>query len=434
VQSLANTLMFDVYDGIQDMPGATAVRAKVIERVASYLDALSKDADAADSSYQISLAEAYERLGGAQRHEWKGEGGGWDDAYRSFQTAHELRKKLLERYPNSEHGLLGAYNTCAAMAILVQDRDRAEENLQLITEANQYAERLVQLFPDNVKYRQSLPRRQHNLGLALILNDRAGEALPVLRKAMAGFAALAAADTADVSDRANLGISTKLYAQCMTLTSGGADTAEAAFHRAVRAYEDVTARRPNNVEMRMQLADANYLLARFTWLVRQQPDSAAAHAGVAAHMLEQVAASDSASRSRAGAALAARATWAEILAEAGRTAEARAILDASQVRIEAMAASDTSDTMLLEMVPRVYFARGLVEMQSPLPHAASREAYARARPWLARAMEAFDRALAHQGGKFDLAEEEKARIRRALAACDSAAGKGALSQSRVPPR
>jgi non-specific serine/threonine protein kinase/serine/threonine-protein kinase len=433
VQALANTLMFDVFDGIQDMPGSTAVRQKVIERAASYLEALSKDA-AADSSFQISLADAYERLGGAQRHEWKGEGSGWDDAYRSFQTAHDLRKKILARYPNSEHGLLGAYNTCSAMALLVQDRDRAEEDLQLIREAEQYAERLVQLCPENVKYRQSLPRRQHNMALALILNDRESEAAPVLRKAMAGFAALSAADTADVTDRAYLGLSTKLYAQCMTLTPGGADRAEAAFRRAVYAYEEVTARRPNNTEMRVQLADAHYLLARLMWLVRQQPDSAAAHLGIAVRMLEQVAASDSANRSRASAVMAARATWAEMLAEAGRTAEARALLAASQARIEAMAASDTSQTMLLEMVPRVYFARGLVEMQSPLPRTASREAYARARPWLARAEQAFDRALAHEGGKWDLSAEEKARIQRALAACDSAAGKGVLAQRQGPTR
>ena len=62
VQALANTLMFDVYDGIENMPGATAVRRSVIEKTSKYLDALAQQAGR-DSSMRFSLADAYERLG-----------------------------------------------------------------------------------------------------------------------------------------------------------------------------------------------------------------------------------------------------------------------------------------------------------------------------------------------------------------------------------
>jgi non-specific serine/threonine protein kinase/serine/threonine-protein kinase len=65
VRSLANSLLFDIHDSIQDLPGATAARKVLVDRAVQYLDSLAQEA-AGDPGLQRELASAYERLGDLQ--------------------------------------------------------------------------------------------------------------------------------------------------------------------------------------------------------------------------------------------------------------------------------------------------------------------------------------------------------------------------------
>src|SRR5260370_33771710 len=64
-RKLANSLIFEVHDGIRDLPGSTPVRKLVVSRAAEYLDSLAKDSEG-DSGLQIELSAAYMRLGEVQ--------------------------------------------------------------------------------------------------------------------------------------------------------------------------------------------------------------------------------------------------------------------------------------------------------------------------------------------------------------------------------
>jgi non-specific serine/threonine protein kinase/serine/threonine-protein kinase len=65
VRALANSLMFDVHDSIQDLPGSTPARKLLVERALRYLDTLSRDTTS-DASLQRELATAYEKVGTVQ--------------------------------------------------------------------------------------------------------------------------------------------------------------------------------------------------------------------------------------------------------------------------------------------------------------------------------------------------------------------------------
>ncbi len=65
VRALANSLLFEIHDSIQDLPGSTAARKLLVDRALQYLDSLSQEAgDAPD--LQRELAAAYERVGDVQ--------------------------------------------------------------------------------------------------------------------------------------------------------------------------------------------------------------------------------------------------------------------------------------------------------------------------------------------------------------------------------
>ena len=65
VRELANSLIFEIHDSIQGLPGATPSRKLLLDRAVQYLDKLSQDA-AGDVNLQRELAWAYQRLATVQ--------------------------------------------------------------------------------------------------------------------------------------------------------------------------------------------------------------------------------------------------------------------------------------------------------------------------------------------------------------------------------
>ena len=65
VRKLANSLIFEIHDSIQDLPGATPSRKLLLDRALEYLDKLSTDT-AGDVDLQRELAWGYQRLSAVQ--------------------------------------------------------------------------------------------------------------------------------------------------------------------------------------------------------------------------------------------------------------------------------------------------------------------------------------------------------------------------------
>jgi len=65
VRKLANSLIFEIHDSIEALPGATPSRRLLLNRAVEYLDNLSQDASG-DLNLQRELAWAYERLATVQ--------------------------------------------------------------------------------------------------------------------------------------------------------------------------------------------------------------------------------------------------------------------------------------------------------------------------------------------------------------------------------
>jgi eukaryotic-like serine/threonine-protein kinase len=65
VRKLANTFVFDIYDGMTEIPGTASVRARVVTTALEYLDSLAREAEG-DVALQAELAGAYKRIGDVQ--------------------------------------------------------------------------------------------------------------------------------------------------------------------------------------------------------------------------------------------------------------------------------------------------------------------------------------------------------------------------------
>jgi serine/threonine protein kinase len=64
-RQLANSLLFELHDAIQELPGSTAARALIIQRSLKYLDRISA-ASPGNAALQLEAAEGYKKLGDVQ--------------------------------------------------------------------------------------------------------------------------------------------------------------------------------------------------------------------------------------------------------------------------------------------------------------------------------------------------------------------------------
>jgi serine/threonine protein kinase len=100
VRKLANSLMFEIHDSIQNMPGATATRKLLLERALEYLDSLAKEASG-DVSLQRELAAAYLRIGSLQGSTVDASMGQTNDALASFKKAVAIREAVTKADPSN---------------------------------------------------------------------------------------------------------------------------------------------------------------------------------------------------------------------------------------------------------------------------------------------------------------------------------------------
>lgn len=95
VRALANSLLFEIHDSIQDLPGSTAARKLLVDRALQYLDSLSQEAgDTPD--LQRELAAAYERVGDVQGNPYFANLGDTAGAVASYRKSLRIRLDLVD--------------------------------------------------------------------------------------------------------------------------------------------------------------------------------------------------------------------------------------------------------------------------------------------------------------------------------------------------
>ncbi|HEY1261967.1 MAG TPA: serine/threonine-protein kinase [Terriglobales bacterium] len=94
VRKLANSLIFELHDSIQDLPGSTPARKLIVERALEYLDSLAQESRE-DVSLQRELADAYQRIGNVQGGPFGPNVGDTVLAIKSYEKALRIRQALL---------------------------------------------------------------------------------------------------------------------------------------------------------------------------------------------------------------------------------------------------------------------------------------------------------------------------------------------------
>lgn len=100
VRALAHSLMFEIHDGISNLPGSTPVRQLLVSKALRYLDSLSQEAGG-DAALQRELAAAYDRVGDLQWSVDYANQGDSVGSLQSYRKALAIRESLAGAEPEN---------------------------------------------------------------------------------------------------------------------------------------------------------------------------------------------------------------------------------------------------------------------------------------------------------------------------------------------
>jgi eukaryotic-like serine/threonine-protein kinase len=149
VRKLANSLIFEIHDSIQNLPGATPARKLLLDRALQYLDSLSKEASG-DVSLQRDLAAGYLRIGMVQGSTVDASLGQTDDALSNLRKAVALREAIAKANPNNTDDQLNLAIAYRNLARVLRGAGRLEARAP-IDQALAATERLSKQAPGNVE-------------------------------------------------------------------------------------------------------------------------------------------------------------------------------------------------------------------------------------------------------------------------------------------
>lgn len=97
-RKIANALMFEIHDTLQELPGATKSRELLVRRALEYLDALSLESSE-NPELLKELSMAYRKVADIQGEPYRPNLGQTSEALANYLKAYEIQNKLLDKSP-----------------------------------------------------------------------------------------------------------------------------------------------------------------------------------------------------------------------------------------------------------------------------------------------------------------------------------------------
>jgi non-specific serine/threonine protein kinase/serine/threonine-protein kinase len=188
LRRVANALVFEVYEAVAEVPGATRARELVLRRASEHLDRLAAEAPG-DAALAAELAEAYHRLGDVLGVAGQANLGRPGDALAAHHKALALREHVGQESPGDIEARVKLTRSLMRVA---QAETEVEPSLALARRAVAEAMALTRHAPQDGELRRLLADAQYELGAQYRAIGDSEHALPRFSEALALYEALAA--------------------------------------------------------------------------------------------------------------------------------------------------------------------------------------------------------------------------------------------------
>jgi eukaryotic-like serine/threonine-protein kinase len=420
VRELAHSLMFEIHDGISNLPGSTPVRQLIVEKALRYLDSLSQEA-AGDLSLQRELAAAYDRVGELQWSVDYANQGDSVGALRSYRKALAIRESLTTLQPNDTQLQIELVDGYFRLAQPLESTGDFVGALEVLQKAPPIIERIAARSSDP-KIRDRQGGSYYYLGRIVgQMGDPAG-ALENYRKAAAIQAAIIAADPREAALlKTHLAGDNTGIAECM-MRLGNLSEAIRIQAQAVQTLEELSQAYSTNTSLRGFLGNAYDFLGTM-WKKRRDPVKALHYYRRDHEIFRELRSADPANELAQVNLAFSDESIGEAQIAIGDIGGGLDSIRESLAAFEAMAARGAKDRYVLSGKADCYFALGMayssLAANSRLPGKEQRARWQEAQAWYAKSSGIWAEKRSH--GALDYSESETAdAVAQGIARCNVA--------------
>ena len=215
VRKLANSVVFELHDSIQDLPGSTPARELLVSRALEYLDKLAGEAGQ-EPSLQLELAAAYDKIGDIQGGFRTSHLGQRQKAGESYRKALAIREALVAAAPDNVDFRRKLSSSYIKLGNILWIETDLNGSLGFYGKALGINKQLAAEFPDDTEIRFDLAVSYTDFGYMLGANGRGDEAMENGRKAVVLLEELAVANPNNNKIQQGLAVSYGKVAEIIT--------------------------------------------------------------------------------------------------------------------------------------------------------------------------------------------------------------------------
>ena len=336
VRQLANSLIFEVHDGIENLPGATPTRQLLVKRALDYFDSLAAE-ERNDPALQRELASAYDKLGGVLGRPYASNMGDSEAALASYEKALAIREALA-RDTQDRQTQLDLWSSYFNVGQIHRETSNTRGALAYHAKAYDIVNRLVTAAPEDPELLRALARTAVTRAHTFEQAGQVTESLATAREALSLHERLLKGNPTNPAGRSELATDVGRVAIALMRLGKHAD-ARGYTERRIGIAQALTAAEPANVTFRRGLSTAHLQLGQA--LARNGDVTGAVREQRAALGIRQaLAREDPADRQASIDVMFAQLELGQVLARHGDRSGAAAALQNAAGSAQKLAASD----------------------------------------------------------------------------------------------
>ena len=339
IRRLASSLIFEVQDSIENVPGTLATRELLVKRALEYFDGLAAE-EKDNVGLQQELAQAYDKLGNVLGRSYAANVGNTAAALASYQKALSIREQLAASGAVAANAQLDLWSSYLNVGGILRETADTAGALKLHQNARAVVDDLLRNDPDDLKLVRSAAQTASTLSLSYVQSGRLDDATEAARRALSLDERLLSANPTDLAMQNEVATARGRLGQIL-LKLGNLTGARAQFDPAFEAASKLVAAEPDNVAFRRRLSNTHSHLAQL--FVRQGDLTAAwPHQQTALSLRQTIVDSSPTDRQASIDLMVSQLETGELLARRGDYAAAAAHYRLALARGEPLVESDPS--------------------------------------------------------------------------------------------
>lgn len=270
LHGLANSVVFELHDAIEKLPGSTQARALLVSRALQYLDRLATEAGH-DKTLRGDLARAYRKVADVQGHPGEANLGDLASALKNYEKAVALFEPLSREDPDNWQLRQELARCYLGFANALDSAGQADRSLALIRKAIEVIKPAAEAKPGDRKLAFELASAYFSLGMSLG-QQKPEEALAAYRQARQTYEVNSRLEPDNLTAQRNLALTLKRTGGLLA-RSRRLEEARAEYEKAQQIDERLVERDPSNMGRKL---DLSFDYSDLGWISAERGDHRAA--------------------------------------------------------------------------------------------------------------------------------------------------------------